>query len=124
MKLDQLIIKTIIVQVLLMVTKVIFFKFLNIDLLPILILYYLILAAISIAIVRRFGALNYFEAILVTIIWLVLNILIDLLITQAIIDNRVFSNGHFWISYLVLPLVVLIFHKKAHVETRKALRNS
>ncbi len=124
MKLDQLILKTIIVQVLLMITKVIFFRFLNTDLLPILILYYLILAAISIAIVRRMGVLNYFEGILVTIIWLVLNILIDLLITQAIIDNGVFSNGHFWISYLVLPLAVLIFHKKAHVETRKALRNS
>ncbi len=124
MKLDQLILKTVIVQVLLMITKVIFFRFLNTDLLPILILYYFILAVISIAVVRRLGVLNYFEGILVTIIWLVLNILIDLLITQAIIDNGVFSNVHFWISYLVLPLTVLIFHKKAHVETRKALRNS
>lgn len=124
MKLDQLLIKTTIVQFLLFALKVIFFKYLNIDLWPILILYYLILAAIAIAVVRRLGVLNYFEAILLTIIWLVLNILIDLLLTQAIIAGGVFSNLHFWISYLVLPMAMLIFHKKQHVQTRKALKQS
>ncbi len=120
MKLDQLVIKTAIVQVLLMITKIIFFKYLNLEFLPILILYYVVLAAVCIAIVRRLGALNYFEAILLTIIWLVLNILLDLLITQAIINKGVFGNGHFWISYLVMPIVLFIFHKKVHVEARKA----
>lgn len=120
MKLGQLLIKTVIVQVLLMITKIIFFKYLNIDSSAILIVYYVVLAAISIAVVRRLGILNYFEIFLITIIWLVLNILLDLLITQAIINNGVFSNGHFWISYLVMPLAVIIFHKKLHVEARKA----
>lgn len=122
MKLDQLIIKTVLVLVLLMLAKVIFFKLLNLDLWPILILYYLVIAAVPIAVVRRIGTLNYFEIFLLTIIWLVFDILVDLLITQAIIANGVFSNGHFWLSYLVLPIVVILFHKKVHVEAKKAAK--
>lgn len=115
----QLIIKTLIVQVLLLATRIVFFRALNIELLPVLILYYLFLAAISIAVARRLGVVNYLEIFLTIIIWLVFSLAIDLIITREIIGTDLYTTWNFWISYLVMPLAILIFHKKQHVEVRK-----
>ncbi len=118
----QLISKTVLMQLFLVIIKIIFFGFLNIELLSILIVYYLLLAACAIALVRRFGPLNYFEAFLAMGLWLILSLVTDYLITASIIGREVFSDYHFWISYAVVLLAMLIFHKKQHVEMRKALK--
>lgn len=118
----QLISKTVLMQLFLVIIKIIFFGFLNIELLSILIVYYLLLAAFAIALVRRFGPLNYFEAFLAMGLWLILSLVMDYLITASIIGREVFSDYHFWISYAVVLLAILIFHKKQHVEMRKALK--
>lgn len=115
----QLIAKTAIVQVLLLASRIVFFRFLNIDLLPIAIIYYLLLAAISIAVARRLGIVNYLEIFLTIIIWLVFSLVIDLVITREVIGSEQYLTLHFWISYLIMPLAILIFHKKQHVEVRK-----
>jgi hypothetical protein len=118
----QLLTKTVIMQVILVVIKIIFFGFLNIELVPILIIYYLLLAASSIALVRRFGPINYFEAFFAMGLWLVLSLLTDYFITSAVTGKDVFRDPHFWLSYVVVLLAMLIFHKKQHVAVRKALR--
>ena len=118
----QLIIKTVTMQALLVILKVIFFGSLNVELLSILILYYLLLAASAIALVRRFGPINYFEAFLAMILWLILSLATDYLITVPIVGKEAYSDIHFWISYPVVLLAILFFHKKQHVEMRKALK--
>lgn len=118
----QLISKTFIMQVFLVVVKIIFFGYLNIELLAILIVYYLLLAASAIALVRRFGPLNYLEVFLAMALWSIISLATDFLITSAITGREVFSDYHFWISYAVVLLAMLIFHKKQHVEMRKALK--
>lgn len=119
MTLELLLKKTLLLQVLFVATKVIFFGFLNVDLLAILIIYYLVLAAMSIAIVRRMGALNYFEAFFTMGLWLVLSLLTDFLLTANLAGKDIYNDGHFWWSYAIVLLVILIFHKKVHVEVRK-----
>lgn len=118
----QLIIKTATLQALLVILKIIFFGYLNIELLAILIIYYLLLSACSIALVRRFGPINYFEAFLVIILWLIISLATDYYITATVVGGEVFADIHFWISYAVVLLAILIFHKKQHVEMRKALK--
>ncbi|HMR55400.1 MAG TPA: hypothetical protein PKD34_02300 [Candidatus Doudnabacteria bacterium] len=118
----QLILKTLFMQVFLIIIKIIFFGYLNISLLPILIIYYLLLAAAAIALIRRFGPINYFEAFLAMFLWAVISLASDLIITSLIIGREVYSDWHFWLSYAVVLLAMLIFHKKQHVEIRKALK--
>ncbi len=118
----QLILKTLFMQVFLIIIKVIFFGFLNVTLLPILIIYYLLLAAAAIALIRRFGPINYFEAFLAMILWVIISLVSDLIITSSIIGREVYSDWHFWLSYGVVLLAMLIFHKKQHVEVRKAMK--
>lgn len=118
---SQLIAKTAVVQVLLFATRVVFFRYLNIELLPILIVYYLFLAAVSIAVARRLGVVNYLEIFLTIIIWLVFSLVIDLILTREIIGGDKYLTTNFWISYLIMPLAILIFHKKQHVAVRKGL---
>lgn len=119
MSLDQLLIKTISLQVMFVILKVFFFGFLNVELLPILVVYYLVLAGMSIAVVRRFGPLNYFEAFLVIALWLIIALLSDYLVTANLAGKEIYSDGHFWWSYAVVVLAILIFHKKQHVEVRR-----
>lgn len=109
-------------QVLLVMIKIVFFGFLNIELLAILIIYYLLLVASSIALIRRFGPINYFEAIFAMVLWLIISLITDYVITSAVTGKEVFSDWHFWISYAVVLLAMLIFHKKQHVEIRKAMK--
>ncbi|QQS23220.1 hypothetical protein IPM19_01490 [bacterium] len=117
----QLILKTAIVQVLLLATRIVFFRLLNIELLPILIAYYVFLAAVSIAVARRLGVVNYLEIFLTIIIWLVFSLVIDLVITREVIGGDKYLTVNFWVSYLIMPIAILIFHKKQHVAVRKGL---
>ena len=119
MTLDQLIIKTVILQVLFIGVKVIFFGILNVNLLPIVIVYYVLLAAMSIAVVRRFGPLNYFEMFFVMIIWLIISLVADFVITSSFAGREIYSSANFWWSYAVVLLAMLMFFKKEHVEIRK-----
>lgn len=119
MTLDQLVTKTIVLQALLLIVKVIFFRFLNMDLLPILVVYYILTAALGIAVVRRIGAINYFEAFFLIIVWLVLGLVTDYYIVAAMAGREALRDIHYWITYGVIILSILLFHKKVHVEVRK-----
>lgn len=119
MTLYQLLAKTVILQVLFVAVKVIFFGYMNVELLPVLIVYYLVLAATSIAVVRRMGPLNYFEAGFVMVLWLILSLATDYIITANLAGREIYDDGHFWWSYAVVLLAIIIFHKKVHVEVRK-----
>ena len=110
-------------QVLFVLAKTFFISFLNIETLVARIGLWVILAIIAIAVVRRMGVLNYLEAFLITIVWLVVSLLTDLVITTTLTGREVYTTWYFWISYLVVILAIIIFHKKSHVEVRKQFQN-
>lgn len=120
--LGQLVWKTLILQIIFVVVKVAFFNYFNIELWPIIVLFYALIAAGSIGVIRRFGDINYFESFLILIIWIVVGLLVDWVITSNIVDSAFFSNPHLWFSYLTMILAVLIFDRKEHVALRKAMK--
>lgn len=123
MTVASLLLGTIISQTLFVITKILFWNILDLESLVILICLSAILIIIVIATVRRMGILNYFESIFLSIFWLVISLLVDLVITTYFTGREVYTNGYFWLSYLIITLAVFIFHKKVHVEARKSAQN-
>lgn len=116
---DQLLIKTIILQIILVILKVVFFGWLNMDSWPIIIFYYIFVAGLGISIVRRFGPINYFEAFLLVIVWLFISLISDYYIVSAIAGVQALKDVHYWLVYPVIIASIIFFHKKIHVEVRK-----
>lgn len=119
MTLAQLIGKTTIAIFLFSLWKVIFFGILDSSNTLLLAIYYLVAAIIAMAVVRRLGVLNYLEAFMIAFIWLVITMGIDFLLVGRVLDESLWRNWHFWLSYLVLIVATIALHKKRHVEIRK-----
>ena len=109
-------------QILFIITKIIFINYLNIDSYFFIAVMWIVLSAITIAIVRRMGVLNYFESFFIAVVWTVFSLVLDLLITTAVTGRDVYRTYYFWLSYLLVILVIIIFHKKAHVQMRRMMR--
>ncbi len=120
MNLKKFILGTVIVQILMVVIKVTFIKYLNIESWVVIILMWLVLMVVVIAAERRQGILNYLEDFLLTIIWTVLAIVIDLLITIQIVGTDVLRTRYFWFTYAVLLVTMVVFHKKEHIANRQS----
>ena len=73
----------------------------------------------TIAVVRRMGTLNYFESIFLVVVWFIVSLLVDLVITTMLTGRDVYTTLYFWLTYLVILLAVFLFHKKLHIEARK-----
>lgn len=119
MTIVSLIIGTIVSQILFATTKVLFITSVNLDSGWMMTVFFVALAAEAIAISRRMGTLNYLEAFFLTAVWLILSLLVDLVITTNFTGRDVYTTLYFWMTYLVIALAVIIFHKKIHVEVRK-----
>lgn len=104
------------------ILKVWFFKFFQIDNVNLLFLYYWIATAVlAAAICRRFGHINYLEAIFVGFLWVILDIIFDFLITSLFVGVEIFAYWQFWVDYFFMAFFVLLFHKKRHVEIREQM---
>lgn len=79
----------------------------------------LAIAIISIALVRRLGVLNFLEAIFVLFFWFLLDLFLDLILTNLFTGISIFFKWQLWIGYLVLMFCVFVFHKKHHIHLRK-----
>lgn len=112
----------IISQILFVIVKVIFIHYLNIDSYFFIALMWIVLSVVAIAIVRRMGVLNYFEAFFIAAVWTIASLIVDFIITTSVIGRDVYSTSYFWLTYLLIIVVVIMFHKANHVEIRKALR--
>lgn len=102
--------------------KLIFITNLNIDNVILVYVMWLLVALISIACARRLGIISYLEAIFVLGVWLLFELFLDLLLISSLAGNEVYHHLYLWISYLVMMVVVFLFHKKRHVEVRKIQR--
>jgi uncharacterized membrane protein len=80
------------------------------------------LVAVTIATVRRIGVITYFECFLLMFIWLLFGLLADVIITANLVTDSIYTNINWYGSHLVILLAIFLFHKKFHVETRKAMK--
>lgn len=99
--------------------KFFFLSSLNLDSVYILIVFWLSVALITIACVRRVGVMNYLEAMLIMGFWLFFSLLIENITLAVLLGNDIYREPALWISYLVMILSIFLFHKKRHVEIRK-----
>ncbi len=83
--------------------------------------YCLLVAVIAAALVRRMGVINYLEAFFLIGLWVLGDMLGDLLITGMFTGLGIFATGKFWYGQLALALSIFLFHKKRHIHVRKEL---
>lgn len=106
---------------LLAILKAVFLNVLNLDSFAWSVVYGFLVFIISMACARRLGVINYLEAMMVCVVWLIMLFLLDYFVLRLIVGLQVFARGMFWISYLVMLFAVFFFHKKRHVEIRREL---
>lgn len=78
--------------------------------------FWLGLVIVATAIVRRLGIINYAEAILLTVVWLLFGLLLDGLLVSRALGGGLLKSWLYWLSHLVIMLSVLLFHKKVHTK--------
>jgi len=88
------------------------------------ILFWLLSAVIAAAVVRRFGIINYLEAMFLIIVWILGDLLLDLMILSIYTGLGIFSSIEYWVGFGILALSVFLFHKKRHIHVRKLLQHS
>lgn len=120
MTIASLLLGTIAAQILFVLTKIFFINSLNIESWVVMIIFFVVISLITIAVSRRMGTLNYFEGFFLIAVWLITSLIVDYVITTAFTGKDVYTTLYWWLSYLVMGVVLLVFHKKLHVEVRKA----
>ena len=80
--------------------------------------YFLLIAAIAAALVRRLGVINFLEAIMVLVLWFVLDALLDLLVTAFALGLGMFARWQLWAGYFFMMFAIFFFHKKRHIHVR------
>jgi len=83
--------------------------------------YWAIVAVVSIALIRRFGIISFFEAIFALFIWIIADLFLDLVITVNFTGIGIYKSSEYWFGYLVMIVGVMVFHKMRHVAIRKEL---
>ena len=81
-------------------------------------IYFILVMAVAAALVRRLGVINFLEAIMVLVLWLSMDLLLDLLITAFVLGLSMFGWWQLWAGYFFMVFVIFFFHKKRHVHIR------
>lgn len=81
--------------------------------------YWILVVVVTTALVRRLGVITLLEAVLVLVVWLFLELLGDALFAGPIAGYSVFTDPSMLFGYALLPISIILFHKKRHVQRRK-----
>lgn len=81
--------------------------------------YFVLAVVVATALVRRFGVINYLEAIFVMFFWFLTDILLDFFVVMPILGSSMFSKWQFWAGHFVIMFSIFSFHKKRHLHIRK-----
>lgn len=81
--------------------------------------YWIAIAVMVTALVRRLGVINYLEAIFIAFIWLAVNLLLDLFVMVSLVGTGIFNASSLWIGYVVMAIFVFAMHRKRHVAIRR-----
>lgn len=101
------------------VLKILFFGFLDPLNIVVQYLYWFLTFVVVVACSRRLGFINYLEAVVVLVIWLVIALFFDLLIASQFLGLVLFKNFYILFGYLIMALAIFMFHKKRHVQIRR-----
>lgn len=85
------------------------------------VVYWLLTAVVVSALVRRLGVLNFLEAFFVAVVWSVLDLLSDLVVTSGFTGLEIFRQWQYWVGCGILALSVIFFHKKRHIKIREQM---
>jgi hypothetical protein len=105
--------------IILLAVKLVFFKVFNVTSDGAEYFYWVVLAIVGVALVRRLAVINYLEAAFVALLWFLFNVFFDLIVTARFLGIGMFGKWQLWVGYLVLILSIFFFHRKRHVEIRK-----
>ena len=83
--------------------------------------FYIIMAVVGAALVRRFGVINFFESFFIIFIWVLGDALLDLIITSHFTGLSLFSGQEYWAGAVFFGLSIFLFHKKRHLQVRHEL---
>ncbi len=84
-------------------------------------IYYILLIIFARIISRRLGVINFLEAIFSALVWLLTILVLDSLLAKAVLSAAAFSSPHYWWSYAAILIAVFFLHKKRHIQVRKLL---
>jgi hypothetical protein len=85
-------------------------------------LFYLgLVVVLAAALVRRLGVITMLEALVVAILWFVMDLLATGLIAAPLAGWKMLIDLYIILGLLFVPLSVIAFHKKRHIERRKEL---
>lgn len=118
----KLLLLTLLQVILATAAKVIFFKAFNFQSSLDFYVYWAVTAAIAAALARRFGVINYLEALLICALWVIVDGFADLIFTSNLAGLQIFSHWPLWTGYIVTFLSVFLGHKKRHMHIRKEQR--
>lgn len=85
------------------------------------VLYWLVVWVLSTALVRRLGVITMLEAVVVMVLWLILELIGDSAIAGPLVGWRILIDPNFALGYLFMPLAIFLFHKKRHVVRREQM---
>jgi hypothetical protein len=83
------------------------------------IVFWIIVAIVTAALIRRLGVMHYIECFFVSGVWVFTTLLADLFITSQVTSYNIFSKVSYWVSFFVIAFSAFLFHKKRHVQIRK-----
>ena len=84
-------------------------------------LYWVVVGVAAVFAVRQLGAITVLEALIVLVLWLVLELLGDVLITGLLVGYKVLVDPNMAVGYVVLASAIIFFHHKRHIARRKEL---
>jgi hypothetical protein len=123
MTIGSLLFGTLVSQILFVLIKIAFIGSLDLDSWLVWVIFFGALAIAAIATVRRMGVLNYIESFFLVSFWFITSLVVDYVITTKFIGYDIYKTWSYWLTHLVIIVIVILFHKKLHVEVRKAGAN-
>lgn len=81
--------------------------------------YWVAVGVATVILIRAIGVMNYLEAIYTAMFWAGFDLLADLLVTASLTSLNIFSSRALWAGYLIMMVLIFIFHQKRHVHIRR-----
>lgn len=120
MTIGSFLIGTIVSQILFAILKIVFIGSLNLESWVVTTAFFIALAIVAIATVRRMGILNYIETIFLLGIWILVSLIVDYVVVVSFTSLDIYKTWTYWLTYIVMILAVMLFHKAFHVQVRNA----
>jgi succinate-acetate transporter protein len=80
---------------------------------------WVVLVVIAVATSRRLGVINYLEAMVTAVLWLVFSLTFDALCIARFITPSLWQRTETYVGYAVGMLAIFLFHQKRHVAIRR-----